>query len=266
MYYFSIYPELWAFYLTVFIPQLTLTLLIYLVMFILFYPWMSFYNSIFQGPLGFFSAWYSVLNVSTTVSIFIVTYLLLAEVQRVAFDAVMSREFSDDVVLLGKLRRIAKVPFIVKCGRIFWIIPYLFVLPYLIGKVIVILSIQHIPIPFVNIILSILLQAPSKGLQAHSRYFALKGFDKRQIHAIYKSNRGAYLGFGIVAVVLEHIPFIGLLFMFTDTLGAALWAVTIEQAGKRQASIFRDSTDNSPKDTKLGHDQEQEFNSSTVVH
>lgn len=211
-------------------------------MFIMFFPFLTVYYSVFQGPLGIASAWLTIWVGSATTSIFIVTYALLPIVQKVAFDAVMSREFADDVVLLGKLRRIAKVPFLVKCGRIFWIIPYLWVLPYLIAKLILIYLVLLIPIPFVGLILSLCLQAPSKGLQAHSRYFTLKGFDKRQIHAIYVANRGSYLGFGAIAVLLEQIPIIGLLFMFTDTLGSALWAVTIEQREKKEAANVLNET------------------------
>jgi hypothetical protein len=35
--------------------------------------------------------------------------------------------------------------------------------------------------------------------------------------------------FGIVATLLEMIPIAGLLFSFTNTVGAALWAADLEQ-------------------------------------
>ena len=40
--------------------------------------------------------------------------------------------------------------------------------------------------------------------------------------------RAAYTGFGIPAVLLEMVPFVGIFFAFTNTVGAALWAADIE--------------------------------------
>ena len=37
--------------------------------------------------------------------------------------------------------------------------------------------------------------------------------------------------FGVPAVLLEMIPVAGLFFAFTNTVGAALWAVELEQRG-----------------------------------
>jgi hypothetical protein len=39
------------------------------------------------------------------------------------------------------------------------------------------------------------------------------------------------VSFGIVATLLEMIPFIGLVFAFTNTVGAALWAADLEKSG-----------------------------------
>lgn len=44
----------------------------------------------------------------------------------------------------------------------------------------------------------------------------------------------AYVGrmssFGVVAVLLELIPFASILFAFTNTVGAALWAADLERS------------------------------------
>ena len=40
------------------------------------------------------------------------------------------------------------------------------------------------------------------------------------------------MGYGVVALWLQLFPFINMFFMFTNTLGAALWAVDIEQQEK----------------------------------
>lgn len=38
-----------------------------------------------------------------------------------------------------------------------------------------------------------------------------------------------YFSFGVPATVLEMIPFVGIFFAFTNTVGAALWAADLEQ-------------------------------------
>ncbi|CUM66467.1 uncharacterized protein PRCAT00004131001 [Priceomyces carsonii] len=202
-------------------------------MFIIMYPVQAAIMVLFTGPLAIITAWMAVLQQSGIVSVFIITYLLMPEIQRVAFDAVLSRECADDVVLLGKLRRVVKVPFLVKCGNFLWKVPTVLILPYTICKALLIFVLSSIPL--LGPVIVVLIQAPSKGLQAHARYFALKGYDKKKINEIYKANTGAYMGFGITANLLESIPLFSVFFMFTNTVGAALWVVAIEQEEKQKA-------------------------------
>lgn len=217
-------------------------------MYLMFYPVQAFFAVVFYGPAGFVTTWFTVLQQSGLVSTFIVTFLLLPEIQKVAFDAVLSKECSDDVVLLGKLRRVTNVPFLVRCGRLIWALPNMLVLPFTLLKAIAMFLINSVPV--IGPILVVLIQAPSNGLRAHARYFMLKGYDKKQIKIVYKKNRGQYLGFGIVASFLETIPLFSVLFMFTNTIGAALWVIDIEhriqQAPKesiaeQSESIFQDT-------------------------
>lgn len=156
----------------------------------------------------------------------------MPEVQKIAFDAVLSREYADDIVLLGKLRCIQNVPFIIKFGKKILEIPRVLIVPFILLKALIMLLIGSIPI--IGAILVIILQAPSKGLRCHLRYFALKGYDKRQIRSIYNSKRGHYMGFGIMANFLESIPIFSVFFMFTNNIGAAIWAIDIENELKSQ--------------------------------
>lgn len=230
VHYFFTNPDLWPFYLSILIPQLFITLIIYLVTYVVFFPIIAAFWIIMTGPLGIFTAWWCVFRQASLTSTFVVTYMLMPEIQRIAFDSVLSRESADSVVMLGKLRRIAKVPFYVKCGKLVWIIPDILVLPYTIFKGLLMIAIDYIPI--IGWYIVAFIQAPSKALQAHARYFTLKGYDERQVLAIYKANTGAYLGYGIVTSSLETIPLLSVFFMFTNTLGAAIWAVKIEKEHK----------------------------------
>ncbi|WVR04485.1 hypothetical protein IAU60_001489 [Kwoniella sp. DSM 27419] len=78
------------------------------------------------------------------------------------------------------------------------------------------------------------------GLKAgpgyHSRYFQLKGYDKEKRQAMIKKRRGAYTAFGTVAMALNLVPALSILFSFTTSVGAALWAADIESKGKDQSA------------------------------
>lgn len=199
-------------------------------MYVTLYPVEAFLSLLFYGPAGLISAWFTVLQQSGVISAFIVTFLLMPEIQKVAFDAVLSREYSDDVVLMAKLRRQNKVPFLARCGQVVWSLPAKLILPYTLLKTILLLIISAIPL--IGPLLVIFIQAPTKGLQAHARYFSLKGYDQKQIKQIYKLNTGQYMGFGVVANFLESIPLLSVFFMFTNTVGAALWVIDIEKGQK----------------------------------
>lgn len=200
-------------------------------MYLMFYPLQAFFAVVFYGPAGFVSTWFTVLQQSGLVSTFLVTFLLMPEIQKVAFDAVLCKECADDVVLIGKLRRVANVPFLVRWGRMIWALPNMLVLPFTFIRAIIMFLLNSIPV--IGPIMVVVIQAPTNGLRAHSRYFTLKDYDKKQIKQVYKKNRGQYMGFGIVANFLETIPLFSVLFMFTNTIGAALWVIDIEQKLKQ---------------------------------
>jgi hypothetical protein len=52
--------------------------------------------------------------------------------------------------------------------------------------------------------------------------------------------------FGVPAVLLELIPFVGIFFTFTNTCGAALWAADIE-AKKNTSPNLREQVESAKK-------------------
>jgi len=84
-------------------------------------------------------------------------------------------------------------------------------------------------IPIVGTAIFIILQGKRAGPTAHQRYFQLKQWDSRQREAHIEQNRGGYTSFGVAAFLLEMVPFANLLFVFTNTVGAALWAADLEK-------------------------------------
>lgn len=84
-------------------------------------------------------------------------------------------------------------------------------------------------IPVVGTFIFIILQGKRNGPAAHQRYFQLKEWNKGQRETHIEQNRGGYTAFGVVAFLLEMVPFANLVFAFTNTVGAALWAADMEK-------------------------------------
>lgn len=179
-----------------------------------------------MGPLGIIVAWWTIIQQSGTISVFIITLTLMPLIQLVAYDAVLSRECSNDLVLLAKLRRKGKSPVHARIGRYILSLPDMKLFPFSLVKSFLIFSCNFVPV--MGPVFVILLSSSKRGLQAHTRYFSMKGYNKTQIRQIHADYKAEYMGFGIAALILEGIPLLGIFFIFTNTLGATLWVVDVE--------------------------------------
>jgi hypothetical protein len=70
-----------------------------------------------------------------------------------------------------------------------------------------------------------------QGPTYHSRYFQLKNYSASQRDAFVERNKPKYIAFGTAATLLQLIPGASILFMYTNTVGAALWAAELERKG-----------------------------------
>ncbi|KAG0208151.1 hypothetical protein BGX28_000766 [Mortierella sp. GBA30] len=78
----------------------------------------------------------------------------------------------------------------------------------------------------------------------HQRYFDMKQMTEAQKDAWIKKREAQYTAFAVVAQGLELIPVLGLVFGFTNTIGAALWAVELEryQDALRSKKLIEDAS------------------------
>ncbi|CAK9437470.1 uncharacterized protein LODBEIA_P18480 [Lodderomyces beijingensis] len=227
--YFWKHPKIWPLYLTVLIPQLMITMTIYSLMFIFIYPAQLVVYMLLTGPLGMVFAWYSIYWTSSTIACFLVTVTLLPYIQKVAYDAVLSRERYDIYVRISKARRIEnrQLPIVRRMTKYLGRLPGLSIFPFTVPKLLVLFFVGMIPVigPFVVIFF----RASSKGLRAHDRYYKMRGLSTQEINASYKQNKPVYMAFGLAALLLEMIPVFNIFFMFTNNIGAALWAVDLDK-------------------------------------
>ncbi|KAI8822523.1 etoposide-induced protein 2.4-domain-containing protein, partial [Fimicolochytrium jonesii] len=78
-------------------------------------------------------------------------------------------------------------------------------------------------IPGAGTVLFLFLNGYLAGWNQHLHWFDLRNSGFSEGHKFVKQNRAAYMSAGAVMVLLEMIPGVGILFMFTNIVGAALW-------------------------------------------
>ncbi|KAK4513013.1 uncharacterized protein ATC70_003724 [Mucor velutinosus] len=82
-------------------------------------------------------------------------------------------------------------------------------------------------VPVVGPLCFISIQALFRGGAAHKRYFQLYKWTPEQRQRRIEAYFWQYQRFGLVATALEMLPFVGYLFMYTNQVGAALWAMDL---------------------------------------
>ncbi|KAK4990381.1 hypothetical protein LTR66_005942 [Elasticomyces elasticus] len=85
-------------------------------------------------------------------------------------------------------------------------------------------------IPYVGVPLFLLLTGYRAGPFLHWRYFKLRGFSKKERSAFIKTKRRRweYMWFGTVALLLQIVPVLSMLFLLSTAAGSALWAAEME--------------------------------------
>ncbi|KAF9134633.1 hypothetical protein BGW39_006398 [Mortierella sp. 14UC] len=77
----------------------------------------------------------------------------------------------------------------------------------------------------------------------HRRYFDMKKMTEEERKVWIQKRQADYTAFAFVSQALELVPFLGVLFGFTNTIGAALWAVDLEkpQDALRNRKLLEDA-------------------------
>ncbi|KAI0791971.1 hypothetical protein C8Q75DRAFT_714888 [Abortiporus biennis] len=83
-------------------------------------------------------------------------------------------------------------------------------------------------VPVLGTVAFLLLNGHRGGPGWHARYFQLKGLDKKQRAEFVDKRRPEYTAFGMATLLFNFVPLVGLVFTFTSTVGAALWAAELE--------------------------------------
>ncbi|THH00595.1 hypothetical protein EW026_g1965 [Hermanssonia centrifuga] len=177
--------------------------------------------SLFTGPFGPFLALFLLGAESIFLLSFLAKPLFLEPALQHAFDATLIENGQRQLVKEGKTKYAAAADrgnALVRPLQALsreGIVRYIITLPLNL-------------IPVIGTVGFLFINGHRAGPGWHSRYFQLKGFDKAQRQSFVAKRRPAYTAFGIGALLFTFVPVVGLVFTFTNTVGAALWAAQME--------------------------------------
>jgi len=83
--------------------------------------------------------------------------------------------------------------------------------------------------PVVGLLFSAWLKALGTARHLHRRYFEAKKMTPEQIAVFMEERKWDYRAFGFTAALLESLPIVGLVFMVSNRVGAAMWAHDLEK-------------------------------------
>ncbi|KAJ3981474.1 hypothetical protein F5890DRAFT_1417604 [Lentinula detonsa] len=188
--------------------------------------------AIFSGPLAFAAAGIMVLGESYALVVMVTKMFILEDAQDKIFDAVLLQQGHE--ALVSSARRIKSGRSGIKTiGRSVTKPLNRFTKDGLIRYLI---SLPLNSIPIVGTIVFLFYNGLKAGPRYHSRYFQLKGLDAQERETAVQGKRGAYTAFGAIALALDLVPIAGLVFSFTSTIGAALWASDLEKKNRGEVS------------------------------
>lgn len=226
IFYFFTHRSLWKPLLSKLVPTMSLSVGVIAFMFIFTYLPQLAVLVFVNGPLAAFTTILLTLSESSTLITLLSRTFLIQNALVDTFDGVLVAR--NQTAVLSEGRQLKAGNFndpIAKLGKLLKS-PFEKFTPTALIRYVMYLPLNFIPV--VGTVIFVLLQGRTRGNSVHTRYFQLKKWSKSQREAWLKENTAPYTAFGTVATLLELVPVASILFSFTNTVGAALWAADIE--------------------------------------
>ncbi|KAL3426931.1 hypothetical protein PVAG01_00440 [Phlyctema vagabunda] len=222
--YFVTHKALWKPLASKIIPTMSLSVAVIAFMFIFTYLPQFAVLVFVNGPLAAFTTILLTLSESSTLISLISRNFLIQDALVDTFDGTLLAKNQAAVVAEGRQLKSGGDP-IQKLGKMLKS-PFERFTPKALVRYVMYLPLNFIPV--IGTVLFVVIQGRTRGNSAHTRYFQLKKWSNAEREAWLKENTGPYTSFGTVATLLELVPVASILFNFTNTVGAALWAADIE--------------------------------------
>ncbi|OAL40026.1 hypothetical protein AYO20_00444 [Fonsecaea nubica] len=225
IFYFVSHKDLWKPLTSKLGPTITLSIGVTTFMFLVAYVPQAAIMAFTSGPVAAITAALLTLSESSTLINLLSRTFLIEEALIDTFDGTLLSRDCTNLVEEGRQIK-AGGDNIARLGKLLKR-PFAKFTPNAIIRYLIYLPLNFIPV--VGTLVFIVLQGKRAGPAAHTRYFQLKEWNKRQREMHIAEHRGAYTAFGVAAFLLEMVPFANLIFAFTNTVAAALWAADIEK-------------------------------------
>ncbi|TVY40820.1 Outer spore wall protein [Lachnellula occidentalis] len=219
IFYFFSHRTLWKPLLSKLVPTMTLSVGVIAFMFVFFYLPQAAVLSLVNGPLAAITTILLTLSESSTIITLLSKNFLIQDALVDTFDGVLVARKQTGVLSEGRQLKagnfndpIAKLGKMVKS-------PFEKFTPKALIRYVMYLPLNFIPV--VGTVIFVLLQGKARGDAVHTR---LKNWSKSQREEWLKENTAPYTAFGTIATLLELVPIASIVFAFTNTVGAALWA------------------------------------------
>jgi len=209
------------------LPTIFLSVIVMTTMFFVAYLPQVAILAFVDGPVAFVNAAMLVLSESSTLILLISKWWWIEDAALEVFDAVLVQQGQTALVAAGReLKVSSSADPISKLGKRLKK-PFGDSITKSLIRYLVLLPLNFIPV--FGTVVFLILNARNIGPAQHARYFQLKGFSDTERSDFVKKNQGGYVGFGLSCVLLNLIPVANIVFAFTHTVGAALWAAKLEK-------------------------------------
>lgn len=183
--------------------------------------------AIFHGPLAWVNAAFLVLGEGAAVVALLFEAFFVDETLVDVFDAVLINEGLGDLVAQGRILHPEGANPVKQLGKP--VSPAVYS-PFSLRQIIefiVFLPFNFIPVVGTPVFL--ILTGYRAGPLHHWRYYKLLGLHKKERQAVTKRRKLPYTWFGTVALLLQLVPGLSMLFLLTTAAGSALWVVQLEK-------------------------------------
>ncbi|KAI9745863.1 MAG: hypothetical protein M1818_000544 [Claussenomyces sp. TS43310] len=227
IYFYATHRAWWPLFGRRLIPLMLVSILVFGFLFTFAYLPQVALLAIFHGPAAFLNATFLVLGEGQVIIALLFEALFVDETLVDVFDAVLIQEGLIDLVeptraidheaptpvkMLGK-PTISAVYSPFSFRQIF--------------EFTIFLPLNFIP--YVGVPAFIVVTGARAGPLAHWRYFKMRSLNKKERNNEIRTRRWKYTWFGSVALLLQLIPVLSMLFLLTSAAGSALWASQIEK-------------------------------------
>ncbi|KAH0543282.1 hypothetical protein FGG08_002345 [Glutinoglossum americanum] len=230
--YFFSHPFLYPLLRARLVPAIVLSIAVLGLLFAFTYLPQVAFLALFHGPLAWVNAAFLVLGEGAAIIALLFEAFLVDETLVDIFDAVLINE--GHLALVQPAREIhAAAPDPVKqLGKPLTSAQYS---PFSFRQIlefIILLPLNLIPV--VGTPLFLVLTGRRGGPLHHWRYFKFIGLRRKEKSKWIQRRRWRYTWFGTVALVLQLVPVLSMLFLMTTATGAAMWAADLEKQRQKE--------------------------------